>query len=80
MDPLLQRVFQVLLADGMRQRPESRLELDNGRGQVFEPAAQLHLALQNADAFSWGEEDRGRVTGKLTQDQERISKRHPVFL
>lgn len=80
MDPLLQRVFQVLLADGMRQHPESWLELDDGRGQVFEPAAQLHLVLQDTDAFSWGEEDQGRVTGKLTPDLEGISKSHPVFL
>lgn len=50
-DPFLQRVFQVLLADGLRQGSESRLELDDGRWQVFEPAAQLHL-LQNAGALS----------------------------
>ena len=78
MDPLLQRVFQVLLADGMRQCPESRLELDDGRRQVFEPAAQLHLILQNPDTFSWGEEDQGGVTGKLTQDPGGVSKSHPV--
>lgn len=80
-DPLLQRVLQVLLADGMRQRPESWLELDNGRGQVLEPAAQLHLVLQNTNTFSWGDEDQGGgVTGKSTQDLGGVSKSHPVFL
>lgn len=44
-DPFLQRVCQVLLADGMREGPESRPELDNGCWQVLEPAAQLHLLL-----------------------------------
>lgn len=50
-DPSLQRVFQVLLADGLRQGPERRLELDDRCRQVFEPAAELHL-LQNTGALS----------------------------
>lgn len=50
-DPLLQRVGEVLLADGMCEGPQSRPELDNGCWQVLEPAAELHLLLENTDAL-----------------------------
>lgn len=51
-DPLLKRVSQVVLADGVRQGPQGWLELHYGPWQVLEPAAQLHLLIQNF-AFSW---------------------------
>lgn len=47
-DPLLQRVSEVVLADGVCQRPQGRLELHHRLRQVPEPAAQCHLLLQNA--------------------------------
>lgn len=50
-DPLLQRVLQVLLADGVREGPQRRLERDDGRGQVSEPAAEPHLSLQDTGAL-----------------------------
>lgn len=50
-DPLLQRVLQVLLADGVCEGPQSGLERDDGRGQVSEPAAALHLSLQDTGAL-----------------------------
>jgi len=46
-DPLLQRVAEVVLADGVCQGPQRWLELHHGFREVPEPAAQLHLLLQH---------------------------------
>ena len=70
-DPLLQRVLQELLADGVRQRPESRLELDDGCGKVLEPAAQLHLLLQNTKALPYGGQGRSNRDHPLNTNEKR---------
>lgn len=46
-DPLLQSVSEIVLADGVRQGPQSWLELHYRLWEVPEPAAQLRLVLQN---------------------------------
>lgn len=51
-DPFLQRVFQVFLTDGMCKGSECWLELDDGCWQVFKPAAEFHLFLQDTSALS----------------------------
>lgn len=51
-NPLLQRVPEVFLADGVGQGPQGWLELHHGLREVPEPAAQLHLVLQDP-AFPW---------------------------
>lgn len=46
-DPLLQGLPEVFLADGVCQGPQGRPEFHHGLRQVLEPAAQLQILLQH---------------------------------
>lgn len=51
-DPLLECVSQVILANGMGQSSERWLEFCDGRRQVFERAAQPDFFVQNCGSFT----------------------------
>lgn len=54
-DPLLQRVPQLLSLDWLSQGAQGRLELSDGGGQIPEPAAGARLLLQHPALLSWGQ-------------------------
>lgn len=57
-DPLLQRVPELLRLDGLSQGPEGGLKLHDGWRQIPEPAACTPHLLQHLSAFTWRHKTR----------------------